>query len=67
MDVAVNARQRVHISSTSLPVAGEPAEAATAFTLRACVLSFRTHAERAEALLEDLDHALTEAGSADST
>lgn len=65
-NAAVNARQRVHISSTSLPVAGEPAEGATAFTLRACVLSFRTHAERADALLEDLDRGLSDASSAAS-
>ena len=46
---ATNARQRVHLSSTRLPVVdGE------AFTLRICVLSFRTHASHLTWCLEDL-------------
>jgi aromatic-L-amino-acid decarboxylase len=45
----INRRDRVHLSSTLLPVAdGE------AFTLRVCVLSFRTHALHIEHCLEDL-------------
>ena len=55
---AVNAAQRVHLSSTSLPLPGGSGSAESAFTLRACVLSFRTHADRVDALLEDLDKGL---------
>jgi aromatic-L-amino-acid/L-tryptophan decarboxylase len=54
----INARNRAYLSSTLLPVID-----GSAVTLRVCVLSFRTHRERIEALLEDLDHALTAAGS----
>ena len=50
---AVNARQRVHLSSTLLPVGD-----GQAFTLRACVLSFRTHARQIEEALADLAAAL---------
>jgi aromatic-L-amino-acid decarboxylase len=63
----VNARNRVHLSSTVLPapaMAGEsgatssrsPGEGATvpAFTQRACVLSFRTHARHVDACIEDV-------------
>lgn len=46
---ATNARQRIHLSSTRLPVAD-----GDAYTLRICVLSFRTHAEHVTACLEDL-------------
>jgi aromatic-L-amino-acid decarboxylase len=53
MHAAVNARGRVYLSSTLLPV-----EDGAAFTSRVCVLSFRTHAERIDACLEDLAHAL---------
>lgn len=56
----INARARVHLSSTQVPaspVAG-PAGALegpqTAFTLRACVLSFRTHAQHIDACLQDI-------------
>lgn len=50
---AVNGRRRVYLSSTALPVAdGE------AFTLRTCLVSFRTHAASVQAFLEDLDAAL---------
>lgn len=45
----INARARVHLSSTVLP-----AEGGAAFTLRACVLSFRTHQQHVDACLEDL-------------
>jgi aromatic-L-amino-acid decarboxylase len=45
---AINARGHVLLSSTLLPGAEGPV-----FTLRGCVLSFRTHADRIEALLED--------------
>jgi len=52
----INARARVHLSSTSLPLQPGPggAAAGAAFTLRACVLSFRTHAPHIEACLEDI-------------
>jgi aromatic-L-amino-acid decarboxylase len=46
---AINGRQRVHLSSTRLPTADGPA-----FTLRVCVLSFRTHARHIDFCLEDL-------------
>jgi aromatic-L-amino-acid/L-tryptophan decarboxylase len=49
----INARNRAYLSSTLLPVAD-----GLAVSLRVCVLSFRTHRERIDALLEDLDHAL---------
>lgn len=53
----INARARVHLSSTVVPdrdgaLPGEPA--APRFTLRACVLSFRTHGAHVEAALEDI-------------
>lgn len=48
---AVNARQRVHLSSTRL---------AQGLVLRICVLSFRTHRDRIEACLEDLRLAAAE-------
>ena len=51
---AVNARRRVHLSSTMMPLAtGEPV-----VTLRVCVVSFRTHLQQIHELLEDLDAAL---------
>jgi aromatic-L-amino-acid decarboxylase len=46
---AVNRRARVHLSSTTLPSAEGPI-----FTLRVCVLSFRTHARHIDACAEDL-------------
>jgi aromatic-L-amino-acid decarboxylase len=46
---AINGRQRVHLSSTLLPVAD-----GAAFTLRVCVLSFRTHQRHLDRCLEDL-------------
>jgi aromatic-L-amino-acid/L-tryptophan decarboxylase len=46
---AVNRRNRVHLSSTLLPAPDGPA-----FTLRACILSFRTHARHVDWCLEDL-------------
>jgi aromatic-L-amino-acid decarboxylase len=49
----INARNRAYLSSTVLPVVD-----GDAVTLRVCVMSFRTHRERIEALLEDLDLAL---------
>ena len=45
----VNARQRVHLSSTTIPSPEGPL-----FTLRMCILSFRTHMEHIDACLEDL-------------
>src|SRR4029450_4559882 len=44
----INARGRVLLSSTLLPE-----EDGVVFSLRACILSFRTHADRIDALLED--------------
>jgi aromatic-L-amino-acid decarboxylase len=49
----VNRRARVYLSSTTLPVEG-----GNAHTLRVCVLSFRTHADRIDAGLEDVAAAL---------
>jgi aromatic-L-amino-acid decarboxylase len=49
----VNSRKRVYITSTALPV-----EDGEAFTLRTCVLSFRTHALHCDRFLEDLAAAL---------
>ncbi|MET0594022.1 MAG: pyridoxal-dependent decarboxylase [Polyangiaceae bacterium] len=46
---AVNARDRVHLSSTLLP-----AEGGLAHTSRVCVLSFRTHARHIDRCLEDV-------------
>jgi aromatic-L-amino-acid decarboxylase len=53
----INARERVFLSSTSLPVAD-----GDAFTLRVCVLGHRTHADRIDACLEDMDAALRDFG-----
>jgi aromatic-L-amino-acid decarboxylase len=50
---AINARGRVYLSSTLLPVGD-----GDAFTLRVCVLSFRTHAARIDAAIEDVAAAL---------
>lgn len=47
----VNARQRVHLSGTVL---------GSAFVLRICVLSFRTHRERLDEGLDDLRAAVAE-------
>ena len=47
---AINERGRAYLSSTLLPLPSGD----SAFTLRVCVLSFRTHAERIDACLEDL-------------
>jgi aromatic-L-amino-acid/L-tryptophan decarboxylase len=52
---AINARGHVWLSSTLLDTAEGPA-----FTLRACVLSFRTHADRIDALVADAALALGE-------
>jgi aromatic-L-amino-acid/L-tryptophan decarboxylase len=51
---AINDRQRVHLSSTLLPVSD-----GQGFTLRVCVLSFRTHARHIDRCLEDVETALT--------
>ena len=50
---AINAYERVHLSGTDLPADGGPV-----FTLRVCVLSFRTHERHLKRFLEDLDRAL---------
>jgi aromatic-L-amino-acid decarboxylase len=55
---AINARQRVYLSSTSLPISD-----GRAFTLRVCVLNFRTHAQHVDACVEDLEWALAEIGA----
>jgi aromatic-L-amino-acid decarboxylase len=49
----INSRNRAYLSSTVLPVSD-----GLAVTVRVCVMSFRTHRERIDALLEDLDLAL---------
>lgn len=46
----INARDHVYLSSTLLPVSD-----GAAFTLRVCILSFRTHADRIDACLADID------------
>ncbi len=51
----INERRRVYLSSTSLPV-----DEGEAFTLRTCVLSFRTHALHCDRFLEDLAASLEE-------
>ena len=48
----INSRQRVHLSSTLLPI-----EDGMAYTARACVLSFRTHARHIDRCLEDVANA----------
>jgi len=53
----INARGRVYLSSTALPV-----EDGEAFTLRVCVLGARTHAKHVDRALDDLRAAL-DAGS----
>jgi aromatic-L-amino-acid decarboxylase len=50
---AINREQRVHLSSTLLATDDGPA-----FTLRACVLSFRTHARHIDEALADLGAAV---------
>jgi aromatic-L-amino-acid decarboxylase len=52
---AINAKNRVHLSSTLLPT-----PEGDAFTLRVCVLSFRSHARHVEWCLEDIAAATTE-------
>ena len=47
---AINARGHVYLSSTNLAVVD-----GSAFTLRACIVSFRTHADRIDQLLGDLE------------
>lgn len=51
----INARGRVYLSSTTTPT-----PEGQAFTLRTCVLSFRTHARHCDAFLEDLALSLEE-------
>lgn len=54
----INSRNRAYLSSTLLPAADGPA-----VTLRVCVMSFRTHREHIDALLDDLDFALADASA----
>jgi aromatic-L-amino-acid decarboxylase len=49
----INGYQRVYLSSTTLPV-----DDGAAFTLRFCVLGFRTHARHVERGLEDIARAI---------
>jgi aromatic-L-amino-acid decarboxylase len=51
----INRRDHVYLSSTTLPV-----HDGAAFTLRVCVVSFRTHQEHLDACLADLDATLAE-------
>lgn len=53
----INSRKRVFLSSTVLPVADGPA-----CTLRICVLSFRTHADRVNACLRDVHESIETRG-----
>ena len=53
---AINARQRVHLSSTLLPVEDGPSH-----TSRVCVLSFRTRKANIDACVEDVTAAVTAA------
>lgn len=46
---AINERRRVYLSSTLMPVPD-----GAAVTLRLCILSFRTHADRIDAAVEDI-------------
>jgi aromatic-L-amino-acid decarboxylase len=57
LNEAINARGRVFLSSTLLPGAD-----GDVFTLRVCVLSFRTHASRMAQALEDVAGAVRAAG-----
>ena len=50
---ATNAHQRVHLSSTTMP-----SDEGEVFTLRACILSFRTHEVHVRACLEDLQRSV---------
>jgi aromatic-L-amino-acid/L-tryptophan decarboxylase len=50
-----NARDRVFLTGATVPIDGVPT-----FVLRVCVLCFRTHAERIDALVADLGAALAE-------
>jgi aromatic-L-amino-acid/L-tryptophan decarboxylase len=53
--LAINRRNRVHLTATTLP---------RGFALRICVLSFRTHRQRIDAALEDIEAAAREVLSA---
>ena len=55
----INASDHVYLSSTLLPVSD-----GAAFTLRVCILSFRTHADRIEACLADIDAVVAQHESA---
>jgi aromatic-L-amino-acid decarboxylase len=52
---AINGRKRAHLSSTLLPTSE-----GLAFTLRVCVLSFRTHERHIDRCLEDVASALSD-------
>ncbi len=59
---AINERGHAFLSSTELPTmaigAVENGRVENAVTLRVCVVSFRTHHERIDALLDDIDFVL---------
>jgi aromatic-L-amino-acid decarboxylase len=56
----INAGDHAYLSSTNLPV-----EDGAAFTLRVCVLSFRTHAQIIDACLADIDAVLAQMPAAE--
>jgi aromatic-L-amino-acid decarboxylase len=56
---AINGGQRVHLSSTQLPL-----KTGTVATLRACILCFRTHAPEIEAAATAIERALRSSGDA---
>jgi aromatic-L-amino-acid/L-tryptophan decarboxylase len=53
----VNQQKRLMLTGTTLR---DPALGEEIFVLRVCVLSFRTHADRIEMLLEDLAAAIAD-------
>jgi aromatic-L-amino-acid decarboxylase len=55
---SIHERNRVHLSSTLVPVAD-----GNAFTLRVCVLSFRSHARHVDRCLEDVALAIRDGAS----
>lgn len=50
----IHARGRIYLSSTILPRDATAPARRGGFTLRACILSFRTHAERIDACVQDI-------------
>lgn len=60
----VNQRQRVLLTGVTIE---DPKTQRPIFVIRACVLSFRTHADRIQMAAEDLQAALVEAQAAESS